>query len=90
MKTIITVLGKDRPGIIAKVSGVLFEMNANILDITQTVMSGDMFTMTMFVDLKEASVDFPVYKKKIAGCAKELGMEINVQREEIFSAMHRI
>ncbi len=90
MKTIITVLGKDRPGIIAKLSGELFDMNANILDITQTVMTGKMFTMTMFVDLADANVDFAGYKQRIAGCADELKMEINVQREEIFSAMHRI
>ncbi len=90
MKTIITVLGADKPGIIAKLSGVLFEMNANILDITQTVVGGNLFTMTMFVDLAEANVDFPAYKERIAGCATELQMEINVQREDIFSAMHRI
>lgn len=90
MKTIVTVLGHDRPGIIAKVSGVLFEMNANILDITQTVLSGNIFTMVMVVDLSALCVGFAEYKDNLAALSEEMEMEINVQREEIFEAMHRV
>lgn len=90
MTVIVTVLGKDRPGIIATVSGALYEMNANIIDITQTVLRGDCFTMIMMADLSDMNVSFDEFRKKMDGCAETLGMDIQVQREEIFQAMHRI
>ena len=90
MKAVITVIGKDRPGIIATVSGVLFEYNANILDISQTVMQDHIFTMILLIDYEKVAVSFPEFKEALAKCAKEVGMELNIQREEIFESMHRI
>ena len=90
MKAVITVIGQDRTGIIAKVSGVLYAHEANILDITQTVLRDGIFTMIMLVDLDKCTVPFPAFKEALAACAEELGMEIQVQREEIFHSMHRI
>ena len=90
MKAVVTVLGSDRPGIIATVSTALYKCNANILDISQTVLQGEIFSMIMMVDLKAATVPFPEFKAAMDGCAAELGMEIQVQREELFKSMHRI
>ena len=90
MRVIITVIGKDRPGIIATVSGSLYRMNANILDITQTVLQDEFFTMIMVVDTAGVKAGFGEFRAEMAACAEELGMEIEVQREEIFQSMHRI
>lgn len=90
MKAIVTVLGKDKPGIIATVSGALYKMNSNILDITQTVMRDEYFVMIMMVDLGDINVGFDVFKSELETCAKGIGMDLKVQREEIFQSMHRI
>lgn len=90
MRAIVTVLGMDRPGIIARVSGVLFEVKINIIDINQTVLRDEFFAMTMLVDMKECSASFDEVKEKLDGCAKELAMDIRFQREEIFKSMHRV
>lgn len=91
MRAVIAVIGKDRPGIIAKVSNICFLANSNILDITQTVMQGDVFTMVMLVDVENLQISFGEFKEKLQALAGELGgIEIHVQREEIFSSMHRI
>ncbi len=89
MKAIITVLGADRPGIIANVSGCLFRFNLNILDITQTVLSG-YFTMVMMVDLSGANAPFGDVAAALSALGVELGLEIRMQRSEIFDAMHRL
>ena len=86
-KAVVTVLGKDTRGIIAKVSGVLFQNDANILDISQTVLSG-MFSMVMIVDLGEG--DFQTLAEELNVLGKEMGLQIRIQRSEIFDAMHRI
>ena len=91
MRAVIAVMGKDRPGIIAKVSDVCYRANSNILDITQTVMQESVFTMVMLVDLDGMAVGFGEFKEELQKLAGELGgLEIHVQREEIFSSMHRI
>ena len=90
MRAIVSVIGKDRTGIIATISGALYEMNSNILDISQTVMQSDIFTMVLLADLDGINVTYPEFKERLNSCAQELGMEINVQREEIFKSMHRI
>lgn len=89
MKAIVTVVGKDKKGIIARVSNELFECSVNIIDISQTIMQ-DMFTMIMMVefDSKEATVND--IDKRLEVVAEEMGLSIHVQREEIFSSMHRI
>jgi ACT domain-containing protein len=89
MRAVITVLGCDRVGIIAAVTAVLAESNTNILDISQTIMS-DIFNMIMIVDLSSSSVDYQELQKKLAEKGNDLGVEIRIQREEIFHSMHRI
>ena len=89
MRAVITVLGCDRVGIIAAVTAVLADSNANILDISQTIVS-DLFTMIMIVDLAAANVEFRALQDKLTEKGKELGMEIRLQREDIFRSMHRI
>ena len=89
MKAVITVIGTDRPGIIALVSAALYRCNVNILDINQTIMSG-YFTMIMMVDLTNANRSFESCADELDRAADELGMEIRMQRSEIFDAMHRL
>jgi len=89
MKAVITVMGKDRTGIIAKVSNVLFDINVNILDISQTIMQ-DMFTMIMMVDISGANVEFNVMSDKLNQTGEELGMQIIIQHEDIFNSMHKV
>ncbi|MBR5808907.1 MAG: ACT domain-containing protein [Clostridia bacterium] len=86
-KAVITVIGKDTVGIIAKVSNLLFENNINILDISQTIMQ-ELFTMIMLVDVKEVQVGD--LQEKLDVIAKEMNLSIRVQNEEIFNSMHRI
>lgn len=86
-KAVITVIGKDTVGIIAKVSNLLFENDINILDISQTIMQ-DLFTMIMLVDVKDIQVGD--LQEKLDVIAKEMNLSIRVQNEEIFNSMHRI
>lgn len=89
MKAVVTVIGKDQKGIIARISGILFENDVNILDISQTIMQ-DMFTMIMLVDIESETVTFKQIVEKLEEAEKEIGLSIHVQREEIFTSMHRI
>ena len=89
MKAIITVLSTDREGIIAQVSGILYEHGINILDITQTVLD-TYFAMVMLVDLNKMKVSFKEMTGVLEKAGEELGMEIRMQRSEIFDAMHRV
>jgi ACT domain-containing protein len=86
-KAIVTVLGRDQKGIIAKVSGILYQQDVNILDISQTVLS-DTFSMVMLVDVRDA--DFGAVSEALQTLGTELGQQIRIQRTEIFDAMHRI
>ena len=88
-KAIITVLGKDKVGITHGVTHVLAEKNVNILDISQTILS-DVFTMMMLVDVENSNVDFTVIASELDNVGKSMGLEIRIQLEEIFQAMHRI
>lgn len=89
MKSIITVLGSDKIGIIAGVSAILSEANVNILDISQTILQ-DTFTMIMLVDLSNSSKTFSELKELLALKGKELELSIKIQREDIFNSMHNI
>ena len=89
MKAIVTVVGKDRVGIIAGVCVKLAEYNVNVLDISQTVMQG-YFTMMMVTDVSECNVPLAVLATEMDAVGKEMGLSIRVQREDIFEAMHRI
>jgi ACT domain-containing protein len=88
MKGIITVLGKDRVGIIARVCTFLSERQINILDISQTIVQG-FFSMLMIVDLPE-NTDFAQAAAGLRALGEGMGMEIKLQREDIFANMHRI
>jgi ACT domain-containing protein len=88
-RVVVTVIGRDRMGIIAGVSGVLAEAGVNIVDISQTLMQ-DLFTMIMMVDIGRASISFEELQKRLATRGEELGMRIQAQREDVFSYMHRI
>jgi ACT domain-containing protein len=89
VKAILTVIGKDNVGIIAGVSNKLAELDVNILDVSQTIMNG-YFTMMMILDLSAASDSFGEIKKSLADKGTELGVQIKIQREEIFTSMHSL
>ncbi len=88
-KALISVTGLDTTGIIARVATKLSEMNVNILDISQTILSG-YFTMMMIVDLSNSPVDFDGINRAFQPIRDEMKMEIHIQRMDIFDAMHRI
>ena len=89
MKAILTVIGKDKVGIIAGVSSELKKLNINILDVNQTIM-GEFFTMIMMLDLKLSNDNFDNIKGMLELKGKELGVEVNIQREEIFNSMYTV
>ena len=89
MKAIVTVTGKDKPGIIAKVCTNLADNDVNILDISQTVMH-EYFTMTMLIDLEKAEKDITVIGMELDELGKKMGLVIRAQREEIFDLMYRV
>ena len=88
-KTIITVVGKDTVGIIAKVCTYLANNRINILDISQTIVSG-YFNMMMVVDMNESAKPFNDVSSELVQIGEEIGVVIHCQREEIFESMHRI
>ena len=89
MKTILTVIGKDQTGIIAGISQKLYELNINILDVSQTIMD-EYFTMIMLLDLSKINVTFDEVKTVLMQTGENLKVKVNLQREEIFDAMHRL
>jgi ACT domain-containing protein len=89
MKAIITVIGKDKVGIIYNVSKVLSENSVNIEDISQTIMQ-DYFTMMMLADLSQIRCEFNELKDILEKTGDEIGVSIKIQREEIFESMHNI
>ena len=88
-KALISVTGLDATGIIARVATKLYEMNINILDITQTILGG-YFTMMMVVDLDGANRSFEEINRELEPVREDLKMNIHMQRMDIFDAMHRI
>ncbi|MDC7240008.1 MAG: ACT domain-containing protein [Spirochaetales bacterium] len=88
-KGIITVVGKDKVGIIYSVTKVLAENNVNVEDISQTILQ-DYFTMMMMVNLSSVSCEFNKLQEILEDLGKELGLSIRIQREEIFNYMHEI
>ena len=88
-KTIITVIGKDTVGIIAKVCTFLADNNVNILDISQTIVQG-YFNMMMIVDRSQSEKRFEVLSSEIEALGEEIGVKIKMQHEYIFNTMHRI
>lgn len=88
-RIIITVVGNDRVGIIAKVTTLLYEANINILDITQTIVAG-FFNMMVIADLSTSAESFDVVEERLSRLGEDMGLRIQAQREAIFTAMHRI
>ena len=89
MKTVVSVIGKDAVGIISEVSAVCSECNANILDITQSVLQ-DMFVMVMLTEIKELNCTFAEFSEKMKNLGTENNLDIRVMHEDIFNSMHRI
>lgn len=89
MRSIVTVLGKDKTGIIANVSTILAETNVNILDISQTILQ-EYFTMIMLVDLSKCKISFNELKDILEAKGNEMSLSIKIQREDIFNSMHNI
>ena len=89
MRAVITVIGKDKVGILHKVSGVCAEYHANVLEVTQSVLQ-DMFAMIMMVDITDMTTDFTKLSDKLTTLGTDLGLSIHTMHEDIFNAMHRI
>ncbi len=85
----ITVIGKDQKGIIARISNAVFKHNINIEDLNQKVMDG-YFVMTMLADMADSSASIGDIKKEFAEIEKQMDLNIQVQHENIFKAMHRV
>ena len=89
MKAVVTVVGRDTVGILAKVSSACAEHNANIIDVTQSVMQ-DLFTMVMLVDITDITGDFSDLQNTLYDLGEKIGMKIHVMHEDIFNSMHSI
>ena len=89
MRAVVTVTGKDKKGIIAKVSGFLSEKGVNIEDISQTIL-GEYFAMIMIVEMSETTEGIATLSAQCAELGQKIGMTIYVQHEDIFNAMHSI
>ena len=89
MKAVITVIGRDTVGILAKVSSECAAKGANIIDVTQSVMR-DMFTMIMLVELDGLTSDFSELVNSLEALGEQIGMKVHVMHEDIFNSMHRI
>lgn len=89
MRAVVTVVGKDKTGIIAKISTFLAERKINILDISQTILE-DYFAMIMLVDISQAEKQLSLISEECSVLGKNIGMSIRIQHEEIFNAMHNV
>jgi ACT domain-containing protein len=89
MNAVITVVGRDKVGIIARVSTLLYERNINILDLSQTIMQGN-FTMVMLVDVSNSTCSLAETSDALTKLGHDMELTIRIQREEIFDAMHTI
>ena len=88
-KAVVSVLGNDRKGIIARVTKILYDYDVNILDISQTIVSG-LFSMILVGDVSSEHCDFEGLSAALTALGSELGLQIRLQRNEIFDAMHHI
>ncbi|MBP5605176.1 MAG: ACT domain-containing protein [Ruminiclostridium sp.] len=89
MRAVVAVIGKDTVGILAKITAICAEGNANVMDVTQTIMQ-DLFAMTMLIDITKCTEDYSVLADKLTKAGDEMGLQIHVMHEDIFNAMHRI
>ena len=89
MQVVLTIVGKDKVGITARVTNALAEMNINIININQNIMQG-FFNMVLIADMEGANVTLADARQRMLQLGEEIGVEIRLQSEEIFAAMHRI
>ena len=89
MRAVLTVIGKDMVGILAKVSTACAQHRANIIDVNQTVLQ-DLFAMVMLIDIRELDCQFSEFQDKMGEMGKEMGMDIHCMHENIFNSMHKI
>lgn len=89
MKAVITVIGKDMVGILAKVSAICADKGVNVIEVTQSIMQ-DMFAMIMMVDISASTVPFSTLNDEFEVLGEKLGLKIHVMHEDIFNSMHRI
>ena len=89
MRGIITVVGKDMVGILAKVSGVCAENSVNVIEVSQSILQ-DMFCMIMMADASDSTVEFTIFADKLRSYGEESGLSIHAMHEDIFNSMHRI
>lgn len=89
MRAVISVIGKDTVGILAKVSAVCEKAGVNVLDVTQTILQ-DMFAMIMLVDLAKATEPFDRFKNDLTALGERQNLSINTMHEDIFNSMHKI
>ncbi len=88
-RVVLTVVGLDKVGIVAKISGLLARNKVNIIDISQTIM-GDLFTMIMLVDMAGADLEVEALRKRLERLGRQIGLQIIVQHEQVYRYMHRI
>lgn len=89
-RIVVTVQGIDRTGIVARVTTALAEARANLTDISQSVLHGNLFVMVAVAHLAPDGLSFDELRTRLAGIGEEMGIQVHVQREEIFHAMHRV
>lgn len=89
MRAVITVVGKDMVGILAKVSAFCAENDVNVVEVSQTILQ-DMFCMIMLVDTAKMKILFTEFAEKLEGYGNEMSLSIHVMHEDIFNSMHRI
>jgi ACT domain-containing protein len=88
-RILVTVLGRDKVGIIAAITGVLAKAEVNILDISQTIMQ-EFFVMILLADMSTCNMSFDALRQQLVDKGKEIGVQVNAQREDVFRYMHRI
>lgn len=89
MRAVVTVIGKDTVGILAKVSGICAEYKANVMDVTQTIMQ-DLFAMTMLIEISKLTIDYVDFAEKLKKTGTEMNLQVHVMHEDIFNSMHKI
>ena len=89
MRAVITVIGKDTVGILARVSAVCAEHHINILEVTQSILQ-DMFVMIMMVDISKCVIPFTEFSDHMTALGQEMGLSVRALHEDIFNSMHRI
>ena len=89
MRAVVTVIGKDTVGILAKVSSACAKYNNNILEVTQSILQ-DLFVMIMMIDISNCTIPFTEFADEMAALGEEMGLQVRAMHEDIFNSMHRI